>query len=356
MKDFKTKMREMSVISLMTMGALPLFFASCSSSDDDPVKSENTELKEIRLNGSVLLSAASAWDTRAGETTPSTKALAADEKVFVVVNNYQANSEATYKNLYHQSMTASTGGALSGTNKMYFPASGNVDIYSYRNGGYNVTNTATPASQVSQGASISVSAQTDQTSTDNQTLSDFLFGQSLNVAATNSTIALTLEHLMTRVTVKVNVADDSFKNNYLTGISLKSVVTAGTYNVGTTIDTLAIAKTPAYNDVKLYASATDDGTALVKDIDLGTLTGIFVPQNMSGKKLEFTTKDGTTFAYTFDRKFEKGKSYNYTLNLTYTGIHVSTSITDWVDVNGLTGDAELQVTVQPTVSSGDTGK
>jgi hypothetical protein len=351
-------LKQMGAISLLTMGALPLLLASCSSNGDDPINSsENDELTEIRLAGNVLDGSVSDWLARMSNTrsssTPSTKALAENETMNVTVNKTSDESQ-----LYQMSTTANSSGVLNGEYRMFFPSDGgNVDIYAYR--GCTVpTVEATTANPVKNGIVLTTDVKTDQSTDENYTASDFIYGQACNQAKTPDNISITLGHMLSRIQLKVKgAAASSTETDQLAklGLKLKKITLSAiqyksTYTINKTTQTTAVSPTGnETSEITLYSKENADAVAINKGLDLGTLKAVVLPQTVGKDGITVTlhtidanNKAGKSFTFTILKgsNIEQGKSYTYNVTISTEALNVAAQITDWDEVAAQDVDAD----------------
>jgi endonuclease G len=343
MKTFEMKLRGFGMFSLVAMSALPLFFASCSS-DNDPVETESmeNELTEIQLSGVEISSLIDNWSGNAPATRATSSAinLTSGSTVNVTVNNTSSKVQ-----MYQQTLTAGTNGALSGKAKMYFPADGNgVDVYAYN--GVKTIPTVDSKTPVKANTELSIENEADQSTTDNYTKSDFIFGQKLAQSRENSNITVELKHLLSRIKLTVAGSDQVGDLNLkLTKITLDAVKYKGTYTVGTTVGDVSVSDETS--PIILYNKS--DGIVINDELTLSDIKAVVMPQTLAAAtKITFSTydtnnkKEGKDFTFSIpaDTKFEAGKSYNYKVTVATKGITVIGTIVDWV--NGFTnGDTEI---------------
>jgi hypothetical protein len=326
-------LKQMGAISLLTMGALPLLLASCSSNGDDPINSsENEELTEIRLAGNVISGNVADWlakaNTRTSEETVSYTTFQKDETVNVTVNETSTNKA----NLYQQALTSDANGLLKGTKNMFYPTDGtNVDIYLYK-GNYTITKTD-DEEIVKANTKFTVTALTNQTSKENQDASDFIYGQKINLKRSASNVEVTMAHLMSQF--NINVTANTDKETADLGLKLKTIelvdlINSSTYTIDDTkVDTLVTEGVTTKSSILLYSN---EGVALDKDLSIDG-RAIVLPQDMSGKVLKFTTdsEEDKYFSYTFPKgtEYKPGKNYVYNVTISAMSLNVVAKIKDW---------------------------
>ncbi len=335
----------MAMRSLMALSASAFLFTSCSSHDEPLNPESNDGLTEIRLVSNVLTGSSAEWGAQSRAASTYTAVTSA----YATINDHTNNNQ-----LYDQSLSSNTAGLLVGNTSMFYPMSGNnVDIYLYNGGSYSV-DTNTNDGKIKGGSKLNVSAQTDQTTIENQTASDFIFGQKINQARTSSNVMVDMYHMMSQFGVTLTVEDGTqtqFQNIKITKIELTDLATTATY----TINSENIAKTmeagSTTSNITLFENT--NGVAL-KDWNStkgSELCAILVPQSVAGKTLKITTdqtnsdQTAKTFVYTFGNgaSFDQGKKQVYKITLTAMGLKVTAQVLDWDVQADVTGEAGYDV-------------
>lgn len=319
----------------MTMAATALALAGCSNDengmDNGPV--------ELRLTSGVTV------QTRASTATQSTT-ISQNEVVSVWVDDAGTTATPLYKAVQ---LTANGSNGFTGE-AMYFPQTGNnIDIYAVHG---NFTKPfgkgdAFPAS----GAGYKVEA--DQSSVDNKTnytKSDLLYAYEKGVARNGNptSVELTFYHMLSKLELAIKVGSGAPELATSGAVKLNGVTLDGKFTPSTTGDM----------SVQLQRAAMlgDANSATTGDMTLGQQTctdfadenvdyneAILVPQDMAGKKLTFSLKDGGTLTYTIpaNTTFESGKKYQYHITLDLTGITVTSNIENWEPVDAVNGSATM---------------
>ena len=309
----------------MTMAATALALAGCSNDengmDNGPV--------ELRLTSGVTV------QTRASTATQSTT-ISQNEVVSVWVDDAGTTATPLYKAVQ---LTANGSNGFTGE-AMYFPQTGNnIDIYAVHG---NFTKPfgkgdAFPAS----GAGYKVEA--DQSSVDNKTnytKSDLLYAYEKGVARNGNptSVELTFYHMLSKLELAIKTGDGAPELATSDAVKLNNVTLSGTFTPSTT----ATMREQSQRAAMLGAAAS----ATTGNMTLGQTTcqdfttnvayneAILVPQDMAGKTLTFSLKDGGTLTYTIpaNTTFESGKKYQYHITLDLTGITVTSKIEDWESV------------------------
>lgn len=320
----------------MTMAAAALALAGCSNDggemDNGPV--------ELRLTSGVTV------QTRAYTATQGT-AISRGEAVSVWVDDAGTPASPLYKAVQ---LEADGNNGFTG-DAMYFPGTGNnTDIYAVHG---NFTTPFAPGSDFPKsGAEYKVEA--DQSSVDNKTnytKSDLLYAYEKGVARSGNptTAALTFYHMLSKLELAIKAGDGAPELATSGAVKLNGITLDGKFTPSTTEN--------MSEQSKRAAMLGDANTATTGDMTLGQKTctdfaagnvdyneAILVPQDMAGKKLTFSLKDGGTLTYTIpaNTTFESGKKYQYHITLDLTGITVTSSIKDWELVTAVDGSATMQ--------------
>jgi len=287
--------------------------------------------KDVDDNTRVELRLSSGVDVRTRAAFPATdKQIPAGEKVSVYVD--ETGGGQLYGN---NILTADGNGNLSGGTMMYFPASGNVDIYALHT---NATlSTAYPT------------ALTHTVSSDQRTLagyapSDLLYAKRTNVAKTASPVELTFYHLLSKLQVAIMPGDG------LTAADIVGITIDGTKLE--TQFTLAKSTDPSTFTVTAASTATPASITIGADKSVNLTTdivfndAIIVPQTLSSdtKFITVHLSDNTELVYKLPASttFESGKKYGYLITAHSTGLVLTSIIVDWIPTGNTTGNATME--------------
>lgn len=314
----------------MTMAATALALAGCSNDengmDNGPV--------ELRLTSGVTV------QTRASTATQSTT-ISQNEVVSVWVDDAGTTATPLYKAVQ---LTANGSNGFTGE-AMYFPQTGNnIDIYAVHG------NFTTPFNEgdafPTNGVEYKVEA--DQSAVADYTKSDLLYAVKKNVARSKNAVELTFYHMLSKLELAIKAGDGAPELATSGAVKLNGVTLDGKFTPSTTEN--------MSEQSKRAAMLGDANTATTGDMTLGQKTctdfadenvdyneAILVPQDMTGKTLTFSLKDGGTLTYTIPAKttFESGKKYQYHITLDLTGITVTSNIEDWDPVTAVNGSATM---------------
>lgn len=295
------------------MAAAALIFAACSSDN------ENTEWAgEIRLSSSLSVQETA---TRAGTDVQST-AFDANKEINVYISE---NTTGTATTTYPQPLVYTTGenGVMAPATQPYFPSSGNgVNIYAV----YPTTAT---------GSSFTI--QTNQTDDEDYKASDLMYGAPANNAAverTSSTIPLTFNHLLSKVTIKLVAGSGGPTVN---GAEVKLL------NVQPTI-----AYTVSSSGSSLGAASGTATSITVMDGNGAEGSAVIPPQTLEDKEFIVVTlpEGGTLYGSlteaTAGPTFASGNEYIYTITVNLTNLSISSAINKWnSDDNAADGTATM---------------
>lgn len=319
----------------MTMAATALALAGCSNDesgmDNGPV--------ELRLTSGVTV------QTRAYTATQSTT-ISNGEVVSVWVDDAGTTTSSLYEAVQ---LTANGSNGFTG-DAMYFPGTGNnINIYAVHG---NFTKSfgkgdAFPTS----GAEYKVEA--DQSSVDNKTnytKSDLLYAYEKGVARNGNptTANLTFYHMLSKLELAIKVGNGAPELATSGAVKLNGVTLDGKFTPSTTgdmsdqsqrADMLGASASASTGDMTLEQKTCTD----FADENVVYNEAILVPQDMAGKTLTFSLKDGGTLTYTIpaNTTFESGKKYQYHITLDLTGITVTSNIEDWEPVDAVNGSATM---------------
>lgn len=288
---------------------------------------------ELRLSGSVGMS------TRGVYTPTQGTAIAVGEAVYAWVDDAgdgtvsPAIAPSPYVDAW--ALTCGTGGALSGANKYYFPASGRtVDVYAVH-GNFTAPVEGTTAWSAFTPVIHTVLADQSET-TSNYVRSDFLYARDTTVLRNNDPKVLDFKHLLSKVEIYL-LAGTGLEESDVTGARVKVLGVQPTATVtlnkrGQTAATVAASGT-----------ATDIQCRMTyqTDVQVGTkyayafAEAIIVPQAFTTpvQLLEITLPNTSivlrTTADTYT--FEPGKRYGYNVTVNTRGLLLESTITAWSD-------------------------
>ena len=331
---------------LLILASVALALAACTSDADDSPKAEQIEL---RLSGAISMT------TRAAYTPTQSTALTAGEAVYAWVYDAGANApgsgtEAATEHVKAWSLSCGAAGALTGTNKYYFPASGNtVNVYAV-----HANWTTAPVEGTTTWADIQTVTHNviaDQSTAGNYELSDLLFARNITITRDNSVKPLNFKHQLSKIEIHL-IAGTGLVAADITGatVKIKNVLPTATVALSKTDDfgTVVASGTPA--DIQCRMAYRTDVQVNISGVDKDAYAyaeAIIVPQKYD------TTYDGTgaamqlieitlpttgivlkTVANTYT--FEKGKKYGYNVTVNSTDLTLTSTISDWDGSPGTT--------------------
>ncbi|MFI3303080.1 MAG: fimbrillin family protein [Rikenellaceae bacterium] len=166
---------------------------------------------------------------------------------------------------------------------LYYPSSGEVDIFAYYPWVDGVSLTAYPI--------------------DSEAQVDLLWATKSEVASSSAAVVMSFNHLLSKVSLTIKEGDGLEKSD-LAGlvVTLTDITTTADFNLE---DPTASSLTNS--DGELTLTTAEDGTSS---------SVIVIPQPLGGATLYFATKDYGTFSATLSTsEFEVGKEYKYTATL-----------------------------------------
>lgn len=296
----------------------------------------NNDNEMDNWNGEIRLSSGIEVQTRA--FTPSQSTKITDGEVVSVWVNDATTSDA----LYNAWQLTANSNNFTGES-MFFPQTGNKVNISAMHGSFSP---AFAKNDVFPTSGVIYSVSENQSTNAAYVKSDLLYAYSSNVERTSNTVPLAFYHMLSKLEVAIVVGAGSPTLQGSGAVTLANVTTNGKFTPGTDLSTetsrgtmLAAAATPATATITLgQITCTDFADNNVKYNE-----AIIVPQDMAGKTLTFTLTDGGTLKYTFPAAttFVSGKKYQYQITLKLTGLVVTSSISDWIPVGAVTGDAVM---------------
>lgn len=294
---------------LMPAAVFGIALASCTK---EPLQ-EHGGQTEIRLGSGIELQSKASF-TQADTQIP------AGEQVYVWIDRNVTDLPA----LYGQTMTADGSGNLSGGTKMFFPMNGDhINIYSLH------TNAAISADTY-PAETFTHEVKAEQKTMEDYVFSDLLYSRNADVAKTTERIALTYYHQLSKIEVAVTTKDG------LTGEDIAGISICG-------VKRLASVRPDKSSQPFLSVEPTGEVSSIAIGQDISAdLTennavyndAIVVPQTLEAgaEFINVLLQDGTSVAYrlTSPVTFESGRKYTLHMTISFTGIDITTSISDWV--------------------------
>ena len=219
-------------------------------------------------------------------------------------------------------LTAQSGGSLIGSAK-YWPSDGShLDVYALHGNFKN--------SSISEGSpswsslSLTHTVEDDQSSDVNKRLSDLLYSQTSSAVAPNTgSVQLTFNHLLAKITVKLDLKNSKGINEGELAnaeVKLTNILPEATFTSSTGAAASAGGDRTAITAGMLSSSISGDviGSAIVPLQNFGATTS---------NKITITLTDGRSFSYTPDDvTLGKGNEYIYTLKIINGELSVSSII------------------------------
>ena len=294
---------------LMPAAVFGIALASCTK---EPLQ-EHGGQTEIRLGSGIELQSKASF-TQADTQIP------AGEQVYVWIDRNITDLPA----LYGQTMTADGSGNLSGGTKMFFPMNGDhINIYSLH------TNAAISADTY-PAETFTHEVKAEQKTLEDYVYSDLLYSRNADVAKTTERIALTYFHQLSKIEVAVTTKD-GLTGEDIAGISICGVKRLASVRPDKSSQPfLSVEPTGEVSSIAIGQDISADlteGNAVYND-------AIVVPQTLEAgtEFVNVLLQDGTSVAYrlTSPVTFESGRKYTLHMTISFTGIDITTSISDWV--------------------------
>lgn len=322
----------MKATNYILFAATALMLAACSNDEN------------LDTNAPVELRLTSSLDVQTRATHNLDTQLKNGEQVHVWVDDAITDGSLYANNI----LTAGDNGALTGSETMYFPETGNgVDIYAIH-GNFAQDADFTNFWGAEQTHSVEQDQRTGQT-TDGYAQSDLVYAKSTNVARTKQAVNLTFAHLLSKVEVVLvrgegypNISKVEILNTKLDAMftpNKESEITAtadGTID-GTTLNAIEIDQTLTS---KNNAAGTDESKKNLNE-------AVIVPQTLASGTafIRITTTDGGALIYKLKEEttFAPATKYRYTITANLTGLEVTATITPWDQKTGDdSGTAEME--------------
>lgn len=270
-------------------------------------------MTEIRLGSGIELQSKASF-TQADTQIP------AGEQVYVWIDRNVTDLPA----LYGQTMTADGSGNLSGGTKMFFPMNGDhINIYSLH------TNAAISADTY-PAETFTHEVKAEQKTLEDYVYSDLLYSRNADVAKTTERIALTYFHQLSKIEVAVTTKD-GLTGEDIAGISICGVKRLASVRPDKSSQPfLSVEPTGEVSSIAIGQDISADlteGNAVYND-------AIVVPQTLEAgtEFVNVLLQDGTSVSYrlTSPVTFESGRKYTLHMTISFTGVDITTSISDWV--------------------------
>ena len=230
--------------------------------------------------------------------------------------------------------------ATTGADK-YWPSDGSkLNVYALHGNFKNSTSISEGTTQWSN-LSLTHTVETNQTSPENKRLSDLLYSQTSSAVAPNSgSVQLTFDHLLAKITVKLDLTNSKGINEDELAnaeVKLTNMLTSGDFNstnVSNIITNGVSANASGTREVIKAGEITQPSDMTSTAYEVGSA---IVPLQKFGatnsNKITITLTDGRSFSYTPDDvTLGKGNEYIYTLKIINGELSVSSiSVSDFTN-------------------------
>lgn len=320
---------------IIYMAAL-LLLAGCAA--DETYETKTDEPVPILLTaGTEAQSRASFPDTDAGN-------LPAGSEVAIHIRTVDNVTGVVYPRTV---LTSDGTGRLTGGDAMYYPETGNVDVFA-------LAPASLHDSEFDYSASKTLWISTDQRTREGYTASDFMIATARDVSKNAAPVPLTFYHMLSKLKVAL-VAGDAATGEKLQGATIE-VCNVPYYLAFQHYD---VYKATDWSDASQRAKTVEVGFGAYnkKDISIGNdispdfspdnvryNDAIMIPQTFAAGQalLRVVLTDGTTLEWkpANDQLFESGKRYTYHVTVTDQRLSVSTTVAGWDD-GELSADTEI---------------
>ena len=270
----------------------------------------------------------------------SASAFDANDRIGVFVTKYNGDEAMALQptgNYVDNHLFTANGKNISTEEVLYYPASGNVDIFGYHPYSEQVTSTEAYAFPIG----------VDQSSLDKLKACDFVWAKRTNVAPNNSVINLTFRHLMSKISVSIEAGQEI---DDLSGLEVKICGTSVNASVNLADGKVSLTDMKKEEIVPLETSSVSSSPVLKKSYQ-----AIVAPQVLAeGMLLIEATLNGKKYTYwtgAGGQIFGAGKVQNYGLIINAYQREMllkSTTVTGWTS-NG----SEVNADVLPDVEGRD---
>ena len=230
-------------------------------------------------------------------------------------------------------LTAQSGGGLNGADK-YWPSDGSkLNVYALHGNFENSTITEGSPSWSSL-SSLTHTVEANQSTDNNKRLSDLLYSQTSSVAPNTGSVQLTFNHLLAKITVKLDLKNSKGINEGELAnaeVTLTNMLTSGDFNstnVSNIITNGVSANASGTREVIIAGEITQPSDMTSTAYEVGS--AIVPLQNFgatNSNKITITLTDGRSFSYTPDDvTLGKGNEYIYTLKIINGELSVSSII------------------------------
>ena len=247
--------------------------------------------------------------------------------------------------------------ATTGADK-YWPSDGSkLNVYALHGNFKNSSSISEGTTSWSSLRSLTHTVETDQTSDNKKRLSDLLYSQTSSVAPNTGSVQLTFDHLLAKITVKLDLTNSKGINEGELAnaeVTLTNMITSGDFNstnVSNIITNGVSANASGTREVIKAGEITQPSDMTSTAYEVGSA---IVPLQKFGdtnsNKITIKLSDTRSFSYTpADVTLGKGNEYIYTLKIINGELSVSSiSVSDFT--NETTQEKKWDIYVEPSGS------
>lgn len=282
--------------------------SNSNNSNSNNSNSNTSEATKLKINISASL----------GTTRANDSGFESGDKVGLYVVNYNGNNAGTLMNSgnHVDNMRFTYNGDWNPDSQIYWlDENTHADFYLYH-----------PYASISNVNAIQFNLSADQSTEQKYYACDFLAGKATNVAPTESDVPITVNHLMSQISIEL-VAGNGFTDESLAAssvaIKINNLLTQSTINLAT-----------------MEAVASGSGTEVTPWKDGNAYRALIVPQTVEEGNLITVTVDEREFNLTGGFTFESGNLHKFTVTVNKVSNGINVGINQWGDGDQYNGSAE----------------
>ena len=262
-----------------------------------------------------------------------------------------ANKSGSSEYIKAWQLTAQSGGNLTGSSAKYWPSDGSsLDVYALH-GNFKKSPSISEGTTKWSNLSLTHTVEANQSTDNNKRLSDLLYSQTSSVAPNTGSVQLTFNHLLAKITVKLDLTNSKGINE---GELANAEVKLTNILPDATISNTSLTANPVQTSTTGTRTTITSGK-IPSSINSGDVIGsAIVPlQNFgatNSNKITIKLRDTRSFSYTpADVTLGKGNEYIYTLKIINGELSVSSiSVSNFT--NETTQEKKWDIYVEPSGS------